>query len=729
MRKKKLIPSTYLRYALSYFVIIAILLLGFTFILRKQINQRFITQNTLKLQTGLNNTSQWMEDNYIHLRLISDSLAESIIKATASYSRIPSREYYISQELDKYDACSQLISGIIYKSHQLSDVLHSKSPATYENGIFYIGDPYKPDKTITFDPAPFYNAGDGQFFYLSNGKTGYFIYFPDTSKYKKDLFFFVLDTQLIKDQLTNLISDQVTALALFDENKQAITGVNTAQLIPYMDDFLLAEGTYKHDSSTSIQVYDGIPGGLSLVCLLSNDFLNSQVNEAFANSYVSLLLLSMIGFFLVLFAMRITYTPLHRLTQKIAPECSPRSSHLDLLESTFYKSIEEKKLLQDKLEYYRISMQKSLLNSLVLSKCPDTTIPESSIDQFFDAEPSKLIFVLKLSNQGKHLPYLQLLPYIREHLSIDSSCLLLETQIDCAVFLINYTGKEPHKEQVLLELLWQLHREHGYLSAISNGSPSPLDIPSLYETVIQASKCWHQTPVADVQSLPSAASSSYAYPHDKLEQLSSHLRNHHFEQAQNIVEELFQTIDEFILSRHDIPDFFLHCILIDMLTIIINSINQCGIKFKSYSDLYSATLYYCRSCTYAEKAPEILENMHALISFFALEVSNSTFDFTQILHKTQLSYSDPNFSISLLADLFETTIANMSYLFKKNLDQTFSDYLWELRLEKAQELLENSELSIDEISVAVGYLNTSSFRRKFKQKTGLTPAQYRNERK
>ena len=229
--------------------------------------------------------------------------------------------------------------------------------------------------------------------------------------------------------------------------------------------------------------------------------------------------------------------------------------------------------------------------------------------------------------------------------------------------------------------------------------------------------------------MPSAASNSYTYPHDKLEQLSSQLRNHHFEQAQNIVEELIQTIDEFILSRHDIPDFFLHCILIDILTIIINSINQCGIKFKSYSDLYSETLYYCRSCTYAEKAPEILENMHALIAFFALEISNSTFDFTQIQHKTQLSYSDPNFSISLLADQFETTIANMSYLFKKILDQTFSDYLWELRLEKPQEMLKNSELSIDEISVAVGYLNTSSFRRKFKQKTGLTPAQYRNEHK
>ena len=62
---------------------------------------------------------------------------------------------------------------------------------------------------------------------------------------------------------------------------------------------------------------------------------------------------------------------------------------------------------------------------------------------------------------------------------------------------------------------------------------------------------------------------------------------------------------------------------------------------------------------------------------------------------------------------------------KKEVNQNFTDYLWKLRLDKAKELLRDTEQSIDEISEAVGYLNTSSFRRKFKQDTGLTPSQYR----
>ena len=67
----------------------------------------------------------------------------------------------------------------------------------------------------------------------------------------------------------------------------------------------------------------------------------------------------------------------------------------------------------------------------------------------------------------------------------------------------------------------------------------------------------------------------------------------------------------------------------------------------------------------------------------------------------------------------------MSYLFKKEMGENFSDYVWNLRLGKAKELLLNTDMSIDDISLAVGYVNTSSFRRKFKQATGMTPSQLR----
>ena len=80
----------------------------------------------------------------------------------------------------------------------------------------------------------------------------------------------------------------------------------------------------------------------------------------------------------------------------------------------------------------------------------------------------------------------------------------------------------------------------------------------------------------------------------------------------------------------------------------------------------------------------------------------------------------------MLAERFQVSIAYMSLQFKKETGENFLDYVWKLRLEKAKQLLRESDMSIDEVSAAVGYANASSFRRKFKQETGISPSQLRN---
>jgi transcriptional regulator GlxA family with amidase domain len=53
------------------------------------------------------------------------------------------------------------------------------------------------------------------------------------------------------------------------------------------------------------------------------------------------------------------------------------------------------------------------------------------------------------------------------------------------------------------------------------------------------------------------------------------------------------------------------------------------------------------------------------------------------------------------------------------------DYLQNLRIEEAKSQLESSERAIDEISYEIGYEDPSFFRRLFKRRTGVAPAQYR----
>lgn len=63
--------------------------------------------------------------------------------------------------------------------------------------------------------------------------------------------------------------------------------------------------------------------------------------------------------------------------------------------------------------------------------------------------------------------------------------------------------------------------------------------------------------------------------------------------------------------------------------------------------------------------------------------------------------------------------------FKAATGATLMDYVQNLRIEEAKRLLETGDLPFDDITEHVGYQDASFFRRVFKRKTGLTPAQYR----
>jgi AraC-like DNA-binding protein len=63
--------------------------------------------------------------------------------------------------------------------------------------------------------------------------------------------------------------------------------------------------------------------------------------------------------------------------------------------------------------------------------------------------------------------------------------------------------------------------------------------------------------------------------------------------------------------------------------------------------------------------------------------------------------------------------------FKLRTRKTFTDYLLHLRINEAQKLLQETDLSISEIGYRVGFENLSYFNRSFKRIAGMTPREVR----
>lgn len=66
-----------------------------------------------------------------------------------------------------------------------------------------------------------------------------------------------------------------------------------------------------------------------------------------------------------------------------------------------------------------------------------------------------------------------------------------------------------------------------------------------------------------------------------------------------------------------------------------------------------------------------------------------------------------------------------SKIFKEESGENFTEYLANIRINKAKELLEDPDLSIKEIGVMSGYSDPNYFSRIFKKHTGVTPREYR----
>lgn len=97
--------------------------------------------------------------------------------------------------------------------------------------------------------------------------------------------------------------------------------------------------------------------------------------------------------------------------------------------------------------------------------------------------------------------------------------------------------------------------------------------------------------------------------------------------------------------------------------------------------------------------------------------------------KKVCAYVDENLScdISLetAADFAGVSSFYLSKLFKEEKGETFINFISDKRLEKSRQLLEQTELSIKEITAEVGYNDQNYFSRIFKNKYGLSPKEYR----
>lgn len=86
-------------------------------------------------------------------------------------------------------------------------------------------------------------------------------------------------------------------------------------------------------------------------------------------------------------------------------------------------------------------------------------------------------------------------------------------------------------------------------------------------------------------------------------------------------------------------------------------------------------------------------------------------------------------SIGQIADSLNLTPNYLSAVFHKGVGTTFVKYLTRVRMNKAEELLQNENLTINQVAALAGYTDTRYFSRVFKEYFGVLPSEYGKRRK
>ena len=99
--------------------------------------------------------------------------------------------------------------------------------------------------------------------------------------------------------------------------------------------------------------------------------------------------------------------------------------------------------------------------------------------------------------------------------------------------------------------------------------------------------------------------------------------------------------------------------------------------------------------------------------------------FESAVQKITDRYADEEFSVTALATQAEMSEVHFRRCFKQIYHVSPQQYLTELRLARAKELLKYDTTPIAEIAQESGFADPCYFSRLFKRKTGYAPSEYR----
>lgn len=187
-----------------------------------------------------------------------------------------------------------------------------------------------------------------------------------------------------------------------------------------------------------------------------------------------------------------------------------------------------------------------------------------------------------------------------------------------------------------------------------------------------------------------------------------------------------------------LEDFFSKIKLLSPLNLITVKYN-CQLIYNKVTNMLKSYYDIINNYSLSSKYEKIMNNMfdfavikkefqQLIISITSLLKEKNIYPSDQIISNIK-KYIQKNYSLDInlekISELFFISPSYCCYLFKEKTGENFSDYINNIRIEKAKDFLSNTDYKVYKIAKMLGYENDKYFFRIFKKFTGYTPEKFR----
>ena len=211
------------------------------------------------------------------------------------------------------------------------------------------------------------------------------------------------------------------------------------------------------------------------------------------------------------------------------------------------------------------------------------------------------------------------------------------------------------------------------------------------------------------------------FPVSQLHLLEQYIEHNEIFKVKNLVQEIFS---EELVKKYG--SAYLRIMWIRILNLLLHHYERRGRNAAEIEKMLQNYNLLDRIQSLQEIRQKIIEMVMECVSTESVADANARSKIQMAIGYIQEHFAE-NLTVNVLAEHYGMSPNYFSSMFKKEMSRSAVNYITELRINQARELLYHSELSVVDISKKVGYEDSQYFFRVCKKYLGMTPLQYREE--